>query len=188
MIFKISLINLQSFYGNQNIIIMKIVPILFVGCLMTVLSAVRAQGQTSATSTATININNLLSITSNADPTFNIDTETEFANGETLTLPGALTVTSTTDFDVNVVTSSPNFTNGTETIPVGNVTVDATNDGGAAVAAVPLAETPTAIIDESPAGLSKLIDLTYVLAGGAHLLNVPDGAYTTTLTYTVSVD
>ncbi|MFS8617807.1 MAG: hypothetical protein FWJ85_13375 [Solitalea sp.] len=144
--------------------------------------------QVTATSTATINIANLLSITSNVDPTFNIDTEEEFATGETLTLPGALTVTSTADYDVTVATSGPDFTNGTDGIPVGNVTIDATNGGGTAVGAQPLSETPVNILEEASAGLSQDIDLTYVLAGGDHLLNVPDGAYVTTLTFTLSVD
>lgn len=121
------------------------------------------------------------------NPTFTIDEENEFADGVTVTQNGALTVFATQDYDINVQASG-SFSSGTRTIPINRLRIGVSNAGGTITQPVQLVATGAQIVNEAPATLQKSLNLQYLLQGGAHLLNFPNGSYTTTLTYTITAD
>lgn len=120
-----------------------------------------------------------------------VTTAAEYANGVSQNQTAHLTVVSTSKYDITAKASQDlTHTNATDIIPVTNITLTAApasnEPGDGAVAPVALSKAASVLlVDNGSADLDANYDVNYDLSGGAHLLNIPTGIYTTVITYTL---
>ena len=119
----------------------------------------------------------------------NFSSASAYQNGVTLNQSAALGVFCNQSYSISVA-ASQNLKNGTNSIPISNVTVDATPSTGGTGITTPaktLSTSSQTIITATSGTLSQNFDLSYYTsAGNTAFLGMPAGTYTTTLTYTIT--
>jgi hypothetical protein len=119
----------------------------------------------------------------------NFNSASAYQNGVSLNQSAALTAFCNQAYHVTVA-ASQNIKNGSNSIPISNVTLDATpSTGGTGITtpATVLSITAQTFITSSSGSLSQNFDLLYYTsAGNTAFLNLPAGTYTTTLTFTIT--
>ncbi len=119
----------------------------------------------------------------------NFNSASSYQNGVSLTQSGALNAFCNQAYHISVI-ASQNLKNGTYSIPISNVTVDATpSTGGSGITtpATALSTSSQTIITSTAGSLSQNFDLLYyTAAANSAFLGMPSGTYTTTLTYTIT--
>ena len=143
--------------------------------------------QSTGNATMTTNLTDVLQLTVNTNAVnLNFATVADYNNGVTSAVANQLTVTSNRPYDLKIKTSGTDLVNGTNTIPVSNVTAQTTGTGnGTATPVAALSTTDQTLASAIPASMSKTISMQYSTAAANVAFLKPAGAYVTTLTYTV---
>ncbi len=123
-------------------------------------------------------------LVNNSDVTMSFNNLNDYTNGISINLNNALTVSKTTAYDVYVKAASSNLVNGSNSIPVGCISV-ASSTGDPAVSPVTLSATSQKIISAAAPVIDKQVGLKYSIAADKvpQVLGKPAGTYSTTLTY-----
>ncbi|UAY55390.1 hypothetical protein [Arachidicoccus terrestris] len=176
----------------KNAMQRAILPALIFTCF----SFFSTQAQSTANVTLNVVLQNAASIVINGAnnvATLTYAAPADYTNGVSLDQAAALTTISNQPYSVTVYASGE-LTNGTNTIPVGDVTVtpslaSANTDITLTGVAIPVGTASAANIIVSTAGTaSQDFNLNYSTeaAPTADFINKPTGTYTTTLTYTLT--
>lgn len=170
-------------------------PLIVCFCIFGFATGATAQSTSNVTLNVVINDVTSLSILS-ADQTTNLtySTTSNYANGVTVTQPAAMTAISNQPYSITVYAAGDLLNGGSNTIPVGDVTVTptpSTTDGSATClpVAIPVSAASALPIVHSTAGTTtQSFDLAYSTTGAptVDFLGKPAGTYTTTLTYTIT--
>ncbi|MCD2421417.1 hypothetical protein LQ567_01490 [Niabella pedocola] len=120
----------------------------------------------------------------NSDVTVSFNNLNDYKNGVSTSLNNALTISKTTAYDVYVKASSPNLVNGSNTIPVGCVSISSST-GDPSVSAVTLSPTAQKIISAAAPVIDRQVGLKYSITADkvTQVLGKPPGTYNTTITY-----
>jgi len=171
-----------------------------------VLSANSIFAQTSGTTNLNVNLGSVLAIeVANPTVTINMNTAAHLTSGNTTgSLSDHLKVTATEGFKVNVVASQNLTSSGGATIPVSTVVVSAAKGsylgatGSTAPTTAPtfpsaptaLSATTAATIITCATGDFRGYNVTYTIPATStpSYIDKATGVYTTTLTYTITVD
>ena len=150
-------------------------------------STTQLLAQTTGNATMTANLTDVLQLTVNTSAVnLNFATVADYNNGVTSAVANQLTVTSNRPYDLKIKTSGANLVNGTNLIPVSNITAQTTGTGnGTATPVTALSITDQTLASAVPASMSKAISMQYSTAAANSAFLKPAGAYVTTLTYTV---
>lgn len=150
------------------------------------LSVTTSFAQSSGNATMTVNLSDVLQLTVNTNAVnLNFATPADYQNGVNSTANNQLTVTCNRAYDLRIKTSNATLVNGTNTIPVSNISVQTVGTGNGTTSVVNnLSTTDQSLATGVPASMSKNISLQYSTAAGNQAFLKPAGAYTTTLTYT----
>lgn len=154
------------------------------------LQAAPVLAQSSGTSTMNVNLTDVLSLVVNTS-TVNLDfaTPADYNNGVTKAVSNQLTVTSNRAYDLKIKTSGTDLVNGSNLIPVSNISAQTTGTGLGTISTVTaLSTTDQALATGIPASLSKQISMQYSTAAGNSAFLKPSGTYTTTLTFTATAN
>ena len=167
---------------NQSLRKLAAVALLTVGFGTTQLLA-----QTTGNATMTANLTDVLQLTVNTNAVnLNFATVANYNNGVTSAVANQLTVTSNRPYDLKIKTSGTDLVNGTNLIPVSNVSAQTTGTGiGTQTPVTALSITDQTLAAAVPASMSKTISMQYSTAAANAAFLKPAGAYVTTLTYTV---
>ena len=135
----------------------------------------------------TANLSDVLQLTVNTNAVnLNFATVSDYNNGVTSAVANQLTVTSNRPYDLKIKTSGTDLVNGTNLIPVSNVSAQTTGTGnGTATPVAALSITDQTLAAAVPPSMSKAISMQYSTAANNAAFLKPAGAYVTTLTYTV---
>lgn len=150
-------------------------------------SMTSAQAQTTGTSTMNITVKDVLQLTVN---TKTVDlvfaTPEDFNKGVSATVNNQLMVTSNRPYDLSVKTAG-DLTDGTNKIPVSNISAQPVGQGiGSAKLVSALSTTDQVLASDVPPSMSKPITMQYSTAAKNEAFLVPASTYTTTMTFTVS--
>lgn len=165
---------------------------LFVTAL--ILFQVRGFAQTTATVTLNVVLTNQASIVIAAGAqtaTLTYSTPANYTNGVTLSQTAAMTTVSNQAYSVTVLSGS-DLLNGSNTIPVADVTVTPSFTGtNTNITLTPQAipkTTAAKIIASTVGTASQVYNLQYSTVGAptSDFLGLPAGTYTSTLTYTIT--
>ena len=170
---------------------------LTIGAIVLGTNTVQAQDKTTATTTATISLSDVISIDAgseaiNGKVAFDYATADAYNKDQTVTQTDALKVTSTKNFTVNVQAEGANFMNGTNIIPVNVLTIKAAAGGTMAGTqkTVVLSTTNQPLIVDAPLGSARTLNLEYTIpaakSSSPDILGKPAGTYTQTVIYTAS--
>jgi hypothetical protein len=143
--------------------------------------------QTTGNVTMTANLTDVLQLTVNTNAVnLNFATVADYNNGVTSAVANQLTVTSNRPYDLKVKTSGTDLVNGSNLIPVSNITAQTTGTGNGTPSVVAaLSTTDQTLATSVPASMAKTISMQYSTAAANAAFLKPAGAYVTTLTYTV---
>ena len=169
-------------FQNQSMLRFAAALLLTVG-----FSATRLAAQSTGNATMTANLTDVLQLTVNTNAVnLNFATVAAYNNGVTSAVANQLTVTSNRPYDLKIKTSGTDLVNGTNLIPVSNVSAQTTGTGnGTATPVTALSTTDQSLATAIPASMSKTISMQYSTAAANAAFLKPAGAYVTTLTYTV---
>lgn len=123
---------------------------------------------------------------------FNFDTAEKYNTGLTVNVPNSLKVTSTKNFDIKVKADGANFTDGTNDIPVGVMTIQVAEGGtmGGEPTTIVLTTTDQFLVSGADLGSSLTLDLDYIIpaakSSSSDILGKPAGTYTQNVTYTAT--
>ncbi len=143
--------------------------------------------QTTGNATLTANLTDVLQLTINTNAVnLNFATVADYNNGVTSAVNNQLTVTSNRPYDLKIKTSGADLVNGSNTIPVSNVTAQTTGTGNGSPSVVSaLSTTDQTLAAAVPPSMSKTISMQYSTAAANAAFLKPAGAYVTTMTFTV---
>ena len=144
----------------------------------------------TGTTTLQVNITNQAAIVvNNPTATLSFTQASHYQSGQQLVHTNALQAFSNIPYSISV-RAATDLMNGANTIAAGNVQVTpslAAPVSGVSVAGVSLSTANQTIITSTIPTLQQLFNLTYATtAGNTAFLNKPAGAYSTTLTYTIT--
>ena len=150
-------------------------------------SATRLSAQSTGNATMTANLTDVLQLTVNTNAVnLNFATVADYNNGVTSAVNNQLTITSNRAYDLKIKTSGGDLVNGTNLIPVSNISAQTTGTGnGTATPVAALSITDQTLATAVPASMAKTISMQYSTAAANAAFLKPAGAYVTTLTYTV---
>ena len=150
-------------------------------------STTQLLAQSTGNATMTANLTDVLQLTVNTNAVnLNFATVADYNNGVTSAVANQLTVTSNRPYDLKIKTSGTDLVNGTNLIPVSNISAQTTGTGnGTATPVAALSTTDQTLAAAIPASMSKTISMQYSTAAANAAFLKPAGAYVTTLTYTV---
>jgi hypothetical protein len=147
--------------------------------------------KSSATATLSVTISSINAVSLQGAgniATLTFSTPANYENGVQITQPAALNIFSTLPYHVSV--SAPNLNYMSNTIPIGNVNINATpstSNASITTTIASLLSSAQTIITSGIPTLSQNFDLLYSTgAGNNAFLNKPAGTYTSTLTYTIT--
>lgn len=171
----------MSIFSTKTVYRSAMLTMLVVG-----LGATRSFAQSSGNATMTVNLSDVLQLTVNTNAVnLAFATIANYQNGVTSLVNNQLTITSNRAYDLKVKAGTENLVNGTNTIPVSNVSVQTVGTGNGTPSTVnALSITDQTLATGIPASMSKNISLEYKTAANNEAFLKPAGAYTTTLTYT----
>jgi hypothetical protein len=126
------------------------------------------------------------------NPNVNIDltTAAEYNNGKSNMVNNHLLVNSTCNYQINVKANrdlqlaGP----GQNTIPISTVTLTPFDGDQTAGNGLALSTSFQTFVTSTKGVLSKYYGVNYNVSGGADYINKPEGAYTATITYTISAE
>lgn len=146
----------------------------------------RVLAQSSGNATMTVNLADVLQLTVNtATVTLNFATPADYNNGVSSSVPNQISVTCNRAYDLKVKTTTGTLTSGANTIPVSNVSAQASYAGqSSAGPSVALSTTDQSLATGVPASITRQVNLNYSTSAGNQAFLRPAGAYTTTLTFT----
>ena len=173
-----------------------IIATLALGAIVFGTNNVQAQDPT-ATTAVNIILNDVISIDSGSIANggvvdFNYATAEDYNSTKTATVASSLIVTSTKNFDVKVKAEGPNFTNGSNVIPVDVLTIKAATGGTMAGTqnTIVLSTADQVLIANAPLGSALTLDLDYTIpeakSSSVDILGKPAGTYTQNVTYTAT--
>lgn len=167
----------------------------YLGALAVVMlcSTAKVFGQESKSGEAnlTVNLHQVQNIVVES-PDVNIDltTAAEYNNGKSNMLDNHLLVNSTCNYQINVKANrdlqlaGP----GNNTIPISTVTLTPFDGDQAAGDGLALSTSFQTFISSNSGVLTKYYGVNYNVSGGNDYINKPEGAYTATITYTISAE
>lgn len=146
----------------------------------------KSLAQSTGNATMNVTLTDVLQLTVNTNAVnLNFATPADYQNGVTSTVNNQLTVTSNRKYDLKIKTSTTDLVNGTNVIPVSNISVQTSGTGYGTVNTVnALSTTDQTLATAVPESMSKNISLQYSTGANNQAFLKPAGAYTTTLTYT----
>lgn len=156
------------------------------------------QAQAVATTTVNIILSDVISIDSGSIANgglveFNYNTAEDYNMGlGAVNVENSLIVTSTKNFDIKVKADGPNFTDGTNNIPVDVLTIKAATGGSMAGTQnlIVLSDTDQVLIANAPLGSALSLNLSYDIpaakSSSSDILGKPAGTYVQTVTYTAT--
>ncbi|MBZ4192461.1 hypothetical protein [Niabella beijingensis] len=139
----------------------------------------------SPSSLFTVNVADLGELrVNNSDVTLSFNNLNDYQEGVSASLNNALTISKTTAYDVYVKASSSSLVNGSNTIPVGCVSISSST-GDPSVTPVTLSSTAQKILSASAPVIDRQVGLQYSIAADKvpQVLGKPPGTYNTTITY-----
>ncbi|MDN6289717.1 MAG: hypothetical protein L0J63_05430 [Tetragenococcus koreensis] len=158
---------------------------------------IQAQNHT-ATTAVNIILNDVISIdpgsvASGGQVDFNYVTAEDYNTSTTVNVPNSLIVTSTKSFGIKVKADGPNFTDGTNNIPVDVLRIKIAQGGtmtGFSGVFIELSETNQTLIGGVPVGSALTLNLDYEIpaakSSSSDILGKPAGTYTQNVTYTAT--
>ena len=119
-------------------------------------------------------------------------TTDHYNNGNSTTQVAGITVISNQAWDLSVVATNANTTDpiSTNTIPVGDFSVEIVDDAGTGTnnGRTNLTTGTQVLINSADPTAARIFDITYYANGGANFFGKVAGAYANTYTYSVTAD
>lgn len=174
-----------------------ILSALALGAFIFGINNVQAQNH-NATTAVHIILNDVISIDDGSIANggrvdFNYVTANDYNTSTTVNVPNSLIVTSTKNFNIHVKADGPNFTDGTNNIPIDVMTIKAAT-GGSMAGGTPnpiiLSETPGLLISGALLGSALTLNLDYIIpaaeSSSPKILGKPASTYKVNVTYTAT--
>lgn len=147
------------------------------------------QDRKSGEANLTVNLHQIQNIVVE-NPNVNIDlaTAAEYNNGKTSMMNNHLLVNSTCNYQINVKANRDLQLEGPgiNTIPINTVTLTPFDGDQAAGNGLALSTSFQTFISSNSGVLSKHYGVNFKVSGGNDYINKPEGAYSATITYTIS--
>lgn len=153
-----------------------------------------AQAQIDQTAVLSVTMTDVVAfVLADVAPAIIYDDSDDFENGVTYSHPTGIagTVTATGNYSISVASADENLGNiaFSSVIPVSSVSVTASGDNLGSTPTVALSTTPQDIISGAQSGVAQTFNLTYATAGGdTNFQGLETGVYSTTLTYSATLD